>query len=161
MLSFGLVELKRLTFISNLKEKQTHTQRERERERERVLSIIHMKFIQKLCKYLVNLSEPNFLIEICPLSVVVVHIFVFSSSPLGQFQPNLTQSILGLWEFKIVQMKGHALFKEEIITKQLKHNVEISKEIFYRTSGPISTKLATKHSKGRSQRKCKIILKIF
>ena len=42
-----------------------------------------------------------------------------SSSPeaLGQFQPNLTQSILGWREWKFVQMKGPALFQGEIITK--------------------------------------------
>ena len=37
--------------------------------------------------------------------------------PLGQFQPNLTQSILGWRGFKFVQMKGPALFKGEINTK--------------------------------------------
>ena len=34
-----------------------------------------------------------------------------SSEPLGQFQPNLAQSILGCREFKFVQMKGHALLQ--------------------------------------------------
>ena len=91
MLSFGSVELKRLTFISNLREKE----KERQRERERVLSIIHTKFIQKLCKYLVNLSELNFLIEICPLSVVVVHIFVFSSSHWANLNQTCHKAFLG------------------------------------------------------------------
>ena len=47
-------------------------------------------------------------------------LFTFSSSspePLGQFQPNLAQSILGWRGFKFVQMKGPALFQGEIITK--------------------------------------------
>ena len=47
-------------------------------------------------------------------------LFTFSSSspePLGQFQPNLAQSILGWRGFKFVQMKGRALFQGEIITK--------------------------------------------
>ena len=47
-------------------------------------------------------------------------LFTFSSSspePLGQFQPNLAQSILGWMGFKFVQMKGSALFQGEIITK--------------------------------------------
>ena len=50
----------------------------------------------------------------------VCKLFLFSTSsqePLGQFQPNLAQSILGLREFNIVQMKGPALFQGEIITK--------------------------------------------
>ena len=41
-------------------------------------------------------------------------LFTFSSSspePLGQFQPNLAQSILGWRGFKFVQMKGAALFQ--------------------------------------------------
>ena len=47
-------------------------------------------------------------------------LFTFSSSspePLGQFQPNLAQNILGWRGFKFVQMKGHAIFQGEIITK--------------------------------------------
>ena len=46
-------------------------------------------------------------------------LFTFSSSPepLGQFQPNLAQNILGWRGFKFVQMKGPALFQGEIITK--------------------------------------------
>ena len=47
-------------------------------------------------------------------------LFTFSSSspePLGQFQPNLAQNILGWRGFKFVQTKGPALFQGEIITK--------------------------------------------
>ena len=47
-------------------------------------------------------------------------LFIFSSSspePLGQFQPNLAQSVLGLRGFKFVQMKSPALFQGEIIMK--------------------------------------------
>ena len=50
------------------------------------------------------------------LSVCKLFTFSFSSpEPLGQFQPNLAQSILGWRGFKFVQMKGHALPKGEII----------------------------------------------
>ena len=50
----------------------------------------------------------------------VCKLFTFSSSsqePLGRFQPNLTQNILGWRGFKFVQMKDHALFQGEIIRK--------------------------------------------
>ena len=43
-----------------------------------------------------------------------------SPEPLGQYQPNLAQSILGRRGFKFVQMKGHTLLKGEIIGKFLK-----------------------------------------
>ena len=45
-------------------------------------------------------------------------LFTFSSSsqePQGRFQPNLAQSTTRWRGFKFVQMKGHALFKGEII----------------------------------------------
>ena len=35
----------------------------------------------------------------------------------GQFQPNLAESIIGWRGFKFIQMKGHALFQGEIITR--------------------------------------------
>ena len=47
-------------------------------------------------------------------------LFTFSSSsqePLGQFQQNLAQSILGGRGFKFVQMKGHTISQGEIIVK--------------------------------------------
>ena len=50
-------------------------------------------------------------------------LFTFSSSspkPLGKFQPNLVQSILGWRGLKFIQMKGHAFFQGEIITKLMK-----------------------------------------
>ena len=50
-------------------------------------------------------------------------LFTFSSSsqePLGQFQQNLAQSILGWRGFKFVQMKGHTISQGEIIAKILK-----------------------------------------
>ena len=75
-------------------------------------------------------------------------LFTFSSSspePLGQFQPNLAQSILGWRGFKFVQMKGTALFQGEIITKYWKYIDKIKKIFFSRTTEPISTKLGTKH----------------
>ena len=49
------------------------------------------------------------------LSVCKLFTFLTSSpEPLGQFQPNLAQSIPG---FKFVQVKDHALLKGEIIGK--------------------------------------------
>ena len=49
-----------------------------------------------------------FLITCCPsVHLTVCKLFTFSSSslePLGQFQPNLAQSILGWMRFKCVQM---------------------------------------------------------
>ena len=57
--------------------------------------------------------RPSVRLSVCKL-------FTFSSSSpewLGQFQPNLAQSILGWRGFKFVQMKGPALFQGEIITK--------------------------------------------
>ena len=50
-----------------------------------------------------------------------------SPEPLGQFQPNLAQSILGWREFKFVQMKGPALLQGEIITKYRKYIDKIKK----------------------------------
>ena len=49
----------------------------------------------------------------------VCKLFTFSSSPapLGQFQANLAQRILGWRGFKLVQIKGPALFQREIIMK--------------------------------------------
>ena len=67
--------------------------------------------------------RPSVCLSVCKL-------FTFSSSspePLGQFQPNLAQSILGWRGFKFVQMKGRALFQGEIITKQWKYIDEIKK----------------------------------
>ena len=57
-------------------------------------------------------------------------LFTFPSSspePMGQFQPNLAQSILGWRGFKFVYMKGSALFQGEIITKKCKYIDEIKK----------------------------------
>ena len=76
------------------------------------------------------------------------NILTFSSSspePLDQFQPNLTQSILGWWGFKIVQMKEGppGLFSRG-------DNYEIviipwqNLKIFSRTTEPISIKSGTK-----------------
>ena len=47
-------------------------------------------------------------------------LFIFSSSqePQGQFQSNLVQSILGWRGFRLIEMKGHALFQVEIIQKE-------------------------------------------
>ena len=54
-------------------------------------------------------------------------LFTFSSSspePLGQFQPNLAQCILGQG-FKFLQMKGPTLFQGDEITKKRKYIDEI------------------------------------
>ena len=49
----------------------------------------------------------------------------YYQEPLDQFQPNLTQSILGWKEFKFVQMKGPTVFQVEIIIKLRKYIDEI------------------------------------
>ena len=75
-------------------------------------------------------------------------LFTFSSSspePLDQFQPNLAQNILGWGGYKFVQIKASALFQGEIITKYRIYIDENKKIFFSRTTGPISTKLGTKH----------------
>ena len=67
----------------------------------------------------------------------VCNLFTFSSSspePLGQFQPNMAQSILEWREFKFVQLKGPALFQGEIIMKLRKYNEEFWKS----SSKPLS-----------------------
>ena len=51
----------------------------------------------------------------CPSVFHKLMTFLSSWEPLGQFQPNMTQSILD-W-FKFIQMKGRVLFQGEIITK--------------------------------------------
>ena len=64
------------------------------------------------------------------VSVFTFHIFTFPSTtpePLGQFQPNLTQSILGWRGLKFVQMKGPTFFQGEIITKKRKYIDKIKK----------------------------------
>ena len=54
--------------------------------------------------------------------------FSFSSpEPLDQFQPNLVKSLLWLRGFKFFQMKEHAFFHVEIITKEWKYIDEIKK----------------------------------
>ena len=58
-------------------------------------------------------------VDITNLSIVTFccsrKLFTFSS--LGQYQPNLAQSILEWKGFKFVQMKGSIRFQGEIITK--------------------------------------------
>ena len=84
------------------------------------------------------------------LSVVCRHrcrkLFTFSSSspePLGQFQPNLSQSILGWRVFKFIQMKGQTLFGGEINTK-LRNTLTNLINLLLQNR-PISTKLGTNH----------------
>ena len=74
-----------------------------------------------------QVSFSDHLSSVCPF---VCKLFTFSSSspePLGQFQPNLAQSILGWRGFKFIQMKGPALFQVEIITKKWKYVEELKK----------------------------------
>ena len=41
--------------------------------------------------------------------------------PLGQFQPDLAQCILGWWGLTYVPLNGPIFFQEEIITKSRKY----------------------------------------
>ena len=82
-----------------------------------------------VCSWVFSSPEPKAQVSFSDQNLSVVRpcrcccrrkLFTFSSSspePLGQFQPNLAQSILGWMGFKFVQMKGRALFQGEIITK--------------------------------------------
>ena len=84
-----------------------------------------------------------------PVIHLSIHkLFTFSSSspePLGQFQPNLAQSIIRWRESRVSQIYGHTLFQREIITKLQKYLSQVYKNCFFRTIRPISTKLGTKH----------------
>ena len=51
---------------------------------------------------------------------------------IGQYQPNLAQSILGWWGDQFVQMNGHALTRGKIFTKQRKYIDEILKSFSLR-----------------------------
>ena len=83
-----------------------------------------------------------FLLSVVRLSASpsVRKLFAFSSSlePIGQFQPNLAQSILEWRGFKIFEMKGYACFHGYRNWRNLKIS-------FSRTTGPISSKQDTKH----------------
>ena len=59
-----------------------------------------------------------------------------SSEHLGQFQPNLAQSILGWREFKIVLMKGSALFPRGENNEIAKINWQIKQK--YSSQEPMS-----------------------
>ena len=86
-----------------------------------------------------------FLITCC---LFVCKLFTFSTSspvPLGQFQPNVAQIILEWRGFKFVQMKGHALFPRGDNSKNVKFYWKYLKIFFFRTNGPVSTKVGTKH----------------
>ena len=96
---------------------------------------LNISFLLKNASQVTNTAEPlvsspelkaqvsfsDHLSSVCPsVCPSVCKLFTFSSSspePLGQFQPNLAQSILGWRGFKFVQMKGPALFQGEIITQ--------------------------------------------
>ena len=65
---------------------------------------------------------------------------IFFSRTTRPIQSNLAQIILGWLGFKLVQMKGSALFQEEIITKLQKYIDNLR-----RSSSPEPTKLSTNH----------------
>ena len=69
---------------------------------------------------------------------------------MGQFQPNLAQSILGKRGFKFVQKKGQTLLQ----MAKWRNSKFLFKKVFSRTIGPISTKLGTKHSSGEGLKVC-------
>ena len=75
--------------------------------------------------FLITCRPSSVCLSVCPS---VCKLFTFSSSspePLGQFQPNLAQSILGWRGFKFVKMKGPVLFKGEIFREKRKYIDEI------------------------------------
>ena len=91
-----------------------------------LVPMISMLHIQKVYIHLIFSSPELFWSPVVCLSVhpsvhpSVCKLFLFSLSsqePLGKFQPNLAQSILGWWIFRFVQMKGPTLFQGEIIRK--------------------------------------------
>ena len=104
-------------------------------------------------KFLAHLSWKlmwTFLITYRPSSLCpsVCKLFTFSSfsqEPLGQFQPNLAQSILGWREFKFFfSNEGPRPFPKGDYYEIVKIHWRNYK-IFSRTTEPISTKLGTKH----------------
>jgi hypothetical protein len=66
----------------------------------------------------------------------------------------LVQIILRYREFKIIQIKGQVLFKGEIITKIQKIGWCHLKIFFSRTTGPILTRLGTKHPLAKGIQNC-------
>ena len=78
-----------------------------------------------------------------------VCLYVISSStpvPLGQFQPNLAQSIFGQREFTFIQMRGHAVSGGDNLDILVRINCQLLKILFFRTTQPILTKFCTQHS---------------
>ena len=75
-------------------------------------------------------------------------LFTFSSSspePLGHFQPNLAQSILGCMGFQVCSNEGPCPFSRGDNYEIVKIHWRNLKIFFSRTTEPISTKLGTKH----------------
>ena len=73
---------------------------------------------------LLSLPEPKAQVTFSDQNLYILcrhccKLFTFSSSPepLGQFQPNLAQSIIGWKVYKFISMKGHTFFQGELITK--------------------------------------------
>ena len=86
--------------------------------------------------------------EIISNSQIILKIFKKTSAlePLGKFQSNMAQSILGWWGFKFALMKSHIFFQRVIIANLLNAIENIEKQIFFWTTEPISTTLDTRHS---------------
>ena len=80
-------------------------------------------FLIEICSLIEICMIEVFLKEICPLSVVVVvvnflHFLSSSTDPLGQFQPNLAQNIMGWWRglnFLKREMFGDQTFSKKIV----------------------------------------------
>ena len=76
------------------------------------------------------MSFSDRLLSVVRPSVCLYSHFTFSSSSpesLSQFRPNLAQSIYRWRGVRFLQMRGPALFKEEIMTNQRQCNDEIKK----------------------------------
>ena len=88
-----------------------------------ILNAVGYNYVFSSPELKAQVSFSDHLSSVCPsvcLSVClsVCKLFTFSTSspePLGQFQPNLAQSILGWRRFKFLEMNGPAIFQREII----------------------------------------------
>ena len=77
--------------------------------------------------------------------------FSTSPEPLGQFQPNMPQSIL---EWRVFSNEGPRPFPRGDNCEIVKIHWQNLKMFFSRTTGPISTKLCTKHPWGKLIQVC-------
>ena len=87
------------------------------------INIIHVIISSPESKAQVNFSDQNLSVvrrcrrrrRCCRFRRKLFTFSSYSPEPVGQFQPNLAQSILRWRGFKFVQIKGPALFQGEII----------------------------------------------